>query len=254
MDWRNLASGARSSKTTERPSARTPSRAKSAARSTVPGFFARRSKSSRKTCVPVAWLGLLEHALNRPVVLVCSSGFANRQQYVVEGALVTGLFAQFEIGQQTEQRSPPIRAAPGPSVLQPFVTGSWQALRHPVDQVAPHFRLTHETNSSARDRFDVGRQALAQPAVLRTEVGEIGVEQLVRDDPIVVRRARVHAIRSAHQHSGATAAERDAASRFAGALHQQDQACGARVSVLRSSWPPRPRRQRSKPVLVRHSS
>src|SRR6185369_4631007 len=128
--------------------------------------------------------------------------------------LVTGLFAEFDIGQQTEDGPTPIRAAPGPSVLQPLIAGSWQALRHSVDHVAPDFRLVDKADPRPNDRLEVGRQALAQPAVRRAEVWKVCMKQLVGDHPIVTSGRFGHAIRSAHEQTWTAATEGDPARRF----------------------------------------
>src|ERR1700722_13065815 len=72
-----------------------------------------------------------------PVVFHVAAGADNSSQRILESVSVVGALMNLDIRHQAKQRTAPIGAAPGVSVVQASIAGGWQSLGKAVYEFAP---------------------------------------------------------------------------------------------------------------------
>ena len=163
-----------------------PRRAQSASRSTLSGDAPRRACSFCSTSVPVARSADASARSSAPAHGDGAAVGHDAAQRVVEGAAVVRALADLHVGQQVEERAAPVGPAPAPRAVQPAVARAREPLGQAGHETGPGVFRRDLPGARARDRLEVRRQPLLQPALRPRQVGKPEVRHLVRENPIAL--------------------------------------------------------------------
>jgi hypothetical protein len=134
----------------------------------------------------------LQRARERPAGPDVAAGGEDARERIRHAFAVVRLLVDPDVRHQPEGRAAPVGAAPRLGAVQAAVAGTGQALGQTLDEVDPDRFGPGSPDAQTRERLRVGREALLGPRVVRGEVREAEVEQLVREDPVPAEPRRVH--------------------------------------------------------------
>ena len=124
-------------------------------------------------------------AIEGPVVVDGAAFCDHSAQGILQAFAIACLAADFDVGDEAEERAAPVGATPGMGSIDARITGPGLALAHAMHHVSPDLLRLQFPGHDAGKRFNVSRDSLFHPMLIVGQRGERRVHQLVGRDPVI---------------------------------------------------------------------